>query len=47
MAFTVWAGQMIAWFDRAVEWMKVWQTKTIEIPAVDAYGEYDGTKLLL
>jgi len=46
LAFTVWAGQMIAWFDRAVEWMKVWQTKTIEIPAVDAYGEYDDTKLI-
>jgi len=39
--FTVWAGQMIAGFDRAVEWMKVWQTKTIEIAPLDAYGEID------
>ena len=41
LAFTVWAGQMIAWFDNWVEWMKIWQTKTIEIPAKDAYGERD------
>lgn len=41
LAFTVWAGQMIAWFDNWVEWMKIWQTKTVEIPAKDAYGERD------
>lgn len=39
LSFTVWAGQMIAGFDRGVEGMKIWQTKTIEIPAIDAYGE--------
>ena len=41
LAFNVWAWQMIAWFDRGVEWMKIWQTKTIEIKAVDAYWERD------
>lgn len=39
LAFEVWAGQMIAGFDRGVEWMKIWQTKTIEIDAKDAYWE--------
>jgi FKBP-type peptidyl-prolyl cis-trans isomerase 2 len=43
--FVVWAGQMIAWFDRWVESMRVWQTKTIEIAAIDAYGEWDENKL--
>lgn len=41
LAFEVWAGQMIAGFDRGVEWMKIWQTKTVEIAAADAYGEWD------
>jgi len=41
LAFEVWAGQMIAGFDRGVEWMKIWQTKTIEIAAKDAYWERD------
>lgn len=41
LAFNVWAGQMIAGFDRWVEWMKIWQTKTIEIAAADAYWERD------
>jgi len=41
LPFEVWAWQMIAGFDRGVEWMKIWQTKTIEIAAVDAYGERD------
>lgn len=41
LAFEVGAGQMIAGFDRWVEWMKIWQTKTVEIAAADAYGEWD------
>ena len=41
LAFEVWAGQMIAGFDKWVEWMKIWQTRTIEIAAKDAYGERD------
>lgn len=41
LAFTVWAWQMIAGFDKWVEWMKIGQTKTIEIAAKDAYWERD------
>ena len=38
LEFTVGAGQMIAGFDRAVSGMKVGQSKTVTIPATDAYG---------
>lgn len=41
LSFEVWAGQMIAGFDKWVEWMKIWQTRTIEITAGDAYWERD------
>lgn len=41
LGFTVWAWQMIAGFDVWVEWMKIGQTKTIEIAPADAYGEWD------
>jgi len=41
LAFEVGAWQMIAGFDKGVEWMKIWQTRTIEIKAVDAYWERD------
>jgi FKBP-type peptidyl-prolyl cis-trans isomerase 2 len=47
LAFVVGAGQMIWWFDRGVEWMKIWQTKTIEIAAVDAYGKWDESKIMV
>ena len=46
LSFTVGAGQMIAGFDKGVEWMKVGETKTVEIPAKDAYGERDEKKLI-
>lgn len=46
LAFSVWAWQMIAWFDKAVQWMKVGQTKTIEILPEDAYGQRDPAKLI-
>lgn len=39
LAFEVGAGQMIAGFDKAVEWMNIGQTKTIHIQASEAYGE--------
>jgi peptidylprolyl isomerase len=39
LAFTVGAGQMIAGFDKAVVGMKVGETKTVNIPAAQAYGE--------
>lgn len=39
LAFNVGAGQMIAGFDKGVEGMKVGETKTVTIPAKEAYGE--------
>lgn len=39
LSFVVGAGQMIAGFDKGVEDMKVGETKTITIPAKEAYGE--------
>lgn len=47
LGFKVWAWQMVAWFDRWVEWMKIWQTKTVEILAVDAYGEYNDEMVIV
>jgi len=44
LPFTVWAGQMIPWFDKAVVGMKVWDKKTVTLAPKDAYGEYDSTK---
>ena len=38
LEFTVGAGQMIPGFDRAVLGMKVGESKTVTIPAADAYG---------
>lgn len=39
LAFTLGAGQVIAGFDQGVTGMEVGDTKTIEIPAADAYGD--------
>ena len=39
LEFTAGAGQMIKWFDEAVIGMKVWESKTVEIPAEKAYWE--------
>lgn len=47
LAFQVWAWQMIAWFDAWVVWMKVWETKTINIPFMQAYWARDEKKLLV
>lgn len=44
LEFTAWAGQMIAGFDAWVIGMKLGETKTINIPMSEAYGEYDDTK---
>ena len=46
LAFGVGAGQMIAGFDKGVEGMKVWETKTISIEAKDAYGVRDEKNLI-
>ena len=44
LEFTAWAGQMIAWFDAGVMGMKVGESKVVEIPAAEAYGEMDENK---
>ena len=44
LEFTAGAGQMIPWFDAGVIGMEVWEEKIIEIPAAEAYGEYDENK---
>ena len=41
LQFTIGAGQMIAGFDNAVYGMKVGETKTVTIPAAEAYGPHD------
>lgn len=46
LAFTVGAGQMIAGFDKGVEGMKINQTKTITIPAAEAYGEWSEENII-
>lgn len=46
LAFTVGAGQMIAWFDKGVEGMKIGQTKTVTIPAKEAYGEWSKDNII-
>jgi len=46
LAFTVGAGQMIPGFDKWVEGMKIWQTKTITIPAKEAYGEWSEKNII-
>lgn len=39
LSFEVGAGKMIEGFDKAVVDMSLGETKTIEIPAIEAYGE--------
>jgi peptidylprolyl isomerase len=39
LEFKVGAGQMIQGFDKAVEGMEVGETKTVDIPCDEAYGE--------
>ena len=46
LSFKVGAGQMIAGFDKAVEGMKVGETKTVTISAKDAYGERSEKNLI-
>ena len=40
LAFTLGSGQVIPGFDLGVTGMDVGETKTIEIPAAEAYGPY-------
>jgi peptidylprolyl isomerase len=41
LSFTLGSGQVIAGFDAAVLGMTIGETKTVRIPANEAYGEYD------
>ncbi|OUO87135.1 peptidylprolyl isomerase [Gordonibacter sp. An230] len=43
--FTCMAGQMIPGFDAAVKDMAAGETKTVRIPAAEAYGERDESKV--
>ena len=47
LAFQVWAWQMIPGFDAGVQWMKLWETKTINIPFMQWYWARDEKKLLV
>ena len=47
LEFALGTGQVIAGFDDAVEGMSPGETKTVWIPAVDAYGAHDEDLLLL
>ena len=46
LSFKVGAGQMIAGFDKWVEGMKIGQTKTITIPAKEAYWEWSESNIV-
>ena len=46
LEFTVGAGQMIKGFDAAMPGMEVGDKKTVNIAAVDAYGEKDPTAII-
>ena len=41
LAFTLGAGQVVPGFDTAVDGMETGETKTVTIPAAEAYGERD------
>jgi len=45
LEFTVWGGQMIAWFDKAVVWMKMDENKKVTLEPKDAYWEYLDTNV--
>lgn len=44
LSFKLWAKMMIPGFEKGVIGMKVWETKTITLKPVDAYGEYDAKR---
>ncbi len=41
LEFTIGAGEIIPGFENAVVGMEIGETKTVDIPAQDAYGEYN------
>ena len=46
LEFTVGAGMMIKGFDAAMPGMAVGEKKSVNIPAVDAYGEKDPSAII-
>ncbi len=46
LAFQAGAWQMIAGFDAGVIWMKIWETKTVNIPYMEAYWARDEKRIL-
>ena len=47
LAFTAGVGQVVPGFDKAVVGMEVGETKTVTIPAAEAYGEADPEQVLV
>ncbi|HEX8386759.1 MAG TPA: peptidylprolyl isomerase [Rubricoccaceae bacterium] len=47
LRFTLGAGEVVPGFDRAVDGMAVGETKTVTIPAAEAYGEHDAENTLV
>ena len=41
LSFEAMWWQMVKWFDEAVIWMRLWQTKTVQFWPEKWYGEYD------
>jgi peptidylprolyl isomerase len=41
LEFTVGSGEIIPGLDRAIEGMSVGETKTVTVPAADAYGDHN------
>ena len=41
LEFTLGAGQVVPGFDKAVDGMEIGETKTVTIPAKEAYGDVD------
>lgn len=47
LRFTLGSGQVVPGFDRAVDGMETGETKTVTIPAAEAYGEHDPENTLV
>lgn len=46
LEFTLGSGQVIAGFDTAVLGMRIGEKKTVRIPALEAYGDYDDNLIM-
>lgn len=47
LSFTLGSGQVVPGFDKAVDGMETGETKTVTIPAAEAYGEHDAENTLV